>query len=249
MKFLVCISNVPDTTTKITFADGKGLNATGVQFIINPYDEIALTRALELKEALGGTVTVINVGGATTEPNIRKALAIGADDAIRVNAEPTDAYFVATQIAEVIKKDKYDVILTGRESIDYNGAQVASMLSELTDLPCVTVATKLDIAGPSAGSGEATIEREIDGGKEIVTTSLPFIASAQKGMSEPRIPNMRGIMSARTKPLTVVEATGNTKNSESVKFEMPPPKQAIKLISKDNVGELVNLLHTEAKVI
>jgi len=244
MKFLVCISNVPDTTTKISFADGKGLNAAGVQFIINPYDEIALTRALELKEALGGTVTVINVGGPATEPNIRKALAIGADDAIRVNAEPTDAYFVATQIAEVIKKDKYDVILTGRESIDYNGAQVASMLSELTDLPCVTVAAKLDITGT-----EATIEREIDGGKEIVSITLPFIASAQKGMSEPRIPNMRGIMSARTKPLTVIEPNASQKNSESVKFEMPPAKQAVKLISKDNVGELVNLLHTEAKVI
>ncbi|HEY6159840.1 MAG TPA: electron transfer flavoprotein subunit beta/FixA family protein, partial [Bacteroidia bacterium] len=163
MKFLVCISNVPDTTTKITFADGKGLNTAGVQFIINPYDEIALTRALEIKEAAGGTVTVINVGPAATEPNIRKALAIGADDAIRVNAEPTDAFFVAQQIAEVAKKNNYDVILTGRESIDYNSAQVAPMLAELLDLPCVTVATKLDISG-----AEATLEREIDGGKEVV---------------------------------------------------------------------------------
>ena len=244
MKFLVCISNVPDTTTKITFADGKGLNTAGVQFIINPYDEIALTRALEIKEAAGGTVTVINVGPATTEPNIRKALAIGADDAIRVNAEPSDAFFVAQQIAEVAKKNNYDVILTGRESIDYNSAQVATMLAELLDLPCVTVATKLDISG-----NEATIEREIDGGKEVVSTSIPFVASAQKGMAEPRIPNMRGIMSARTKPLAVVEPTGGTKNTESVKFELPPPKQAVKLVSKDNVGELVNLLHSEAKVI
>lgn len=244
MKFLVCISNVPDTTTKITFADGKGLNAAGVQFIINPYDEIALTRALELKEALGGTVTVINVGTAATEPNIRKALAIGADDGIRVNAEPLDACFVASQIAEVAKKNNYDVILTGRESIDYNSAQVASMLAELLDLPCVTVATKLDIAGT-----DVTIEREIDGGKEVVGTTLPFVASAQKGMAEPRIPNMRGIMSARTKPLQVVEATADGKNTESVKFEMPPPKQACKMISKDNVGELVNLLHSEAKAI
>jgi electron transfer flavoprotein beta subunit len=244
MKFLVCISNVPDTTTKITFADGKGLNAAGVQFIINPYDEIALTRALELKEALGGTVTVINVGTAATEPNIRKALAIGADDGIRVNAEPLDAYFVASQIAEVAKKNNYDVILTGRESIDYNSAQVASMLAELLDLPCVTVATKLDIAGT-----DVTIEREIDGGKEVVGTTLPFVASAQKGMAEPRIPNMRGIMSARTKPLQVVEATADGKHTASVKFEMPPPKQACKMISKDNVGELVNLLHSEAKAI
>lgn len=244
MKFLVCISNVPDTTTKITFTDGKSLNTAGVQFIINPYDEIALTRALELKEALGGTVTVINVGGPGTEPNIRKALAIGADEAIRVNAEPADAYFVAIQIAEAVKKNKYDVILTGRESIDYNSAQVAPMLAELLDLPCVTVATKLDISG-----NEATLEREIDGGKEVVGTTLPFVASAQKGMAEPRIPNMRGIMSARTKPLQVMEPAGNEKFTESVKFELPPPKQAVKLISKDNVGELVNLLHTEAKVI
>jgi electron transfer flavoprotein beta subunit len=244
MKFLVCMSNVPDTTTKITFTDGKGLNTNGVQFIINPYDEIALTRALELKEALGGTVTVINVGAAGTEPNIRKALAIGADDAIRVNAEPTDACFVALQIAEAAKKNQYDVILTGRESIDYNSAQVAPMLAELLDLPCVTVATRLDIAGT-----EATIEREIDGGKEVLTSPLPLVLSAQKGMSEPRIPNMRGIMSARTKPLQVIESVGTEKNSESVKFEMPPPKQAVKLISKDNVAELVNLLHSEAKAI
>ena len=199
MKFLVCISNVPDTTSKITFTDNKAFNTAGVQFIINPYDEIALTRALELKEALGGTVTVINVGGANTEPNIRKALAIGADDGIRINAEPTDAYFVATQIAEAAKKNNYDVILTGRESIDYNGAQVASMLAELLNLPCVTVTTKLDISGT-----DATLEREIDGGKEVVAVKTPFVVSAQKGMSEPRIPNMRGIMSARTKPLSVM---------------------------------------------
>ncbi|MEW6470441.1 MAG: electron transfer flavoprotein subunit beta/FixA family protein [Bacteroidota bacterium] len=244
MKFLVCISNVPDTTSRITFTDNKAFNASGVQFIINPYDEIALTRALELKEALGGTVTVINVGGATTEPNIRKALAIGADDAIRVNAEPTDAYFVATQIAEAAKKNSYDVILTGRESIDYNGAQVAPMLAELLGLPCVTVATKLDIAG-----SEATVEREIDGGKEVLSVKTPFVLSAQKGMAEPRIPNMRGIMSARTKPLQVMEPAGDARLTESVYYEQPPAKQAVKLIDPNNVEELVNLLHNEAKII
>src|ERR1051326_2525975 len=216
MKFLVCISQVPDTTTKITFTpDKKALNTQGVQFIINPFDEIALTRALELKESLGGTVTVINVGAANTEPNIRKALAIGADDAIRVNAEPTDAFFVASQLAEVAKKNNYDIILTGRESIDYNGAQVGTMLAELLNLPSVSVATRLDVSG-----AEATVEREIDGGKEVVSVKLPFVASAQKGMAEPRIPNMRGIMSARTKPLAVVEPTGGTKNTERVKFEL-----------------------------
>jgi electron transfer flavoprotein beta subunit len=243
MKFLVCISNVPDTTTKIVFAD-KGLNPAGVQFIINPYDEIALTRALELKEALGGSVTVINVGGAGTEPNIRKALAIGADDAIRVNAEPTDAFFVATQIADVAKKNGYDVILTGRESIDYNGAQVAGMIAELLSMASVSVATKIDITG-----NDATVEREIDGGKEVMTVKLPFVASAQKGMAEPRIPNMRGIMTARTKPLLVLEPVAADVFTASAGFELPPAKQACKMISPDNAAELINLLHTEAKVI
>jgi electron transfer flavoprotein beta subunit len=244
MKFLVCISNVPDTTTKIVFADNKGLNPAGVQFIINPYDEIALTRALELKEAGGGTVTVIHVGGPGSEPNIRKALAIGADDAIRINAEPLDAYFVASQIAEVVRKNNYDIVLTGRESIDYNGAQVGGMLAELLQMACVSVATKLDVSGT-----EATLEREIDGGKESVVVKLPFVATAQKGMAEPRIPNMRGIMTARTKPLQVIEPAGADSLSASAAYEMPPAKQACKMISPDNVGELVDLLHNEAKVI
>ena len=245
MKFLVCISQVPDTTTKITFTpDKKALNTQGVQFIINPYDEIALTRALEIKEAQGGTVTVINVGGANTEPNLRKALAIGADDAIRINAEPTDAYFVAFQIAEVAKKNSYDVILTGKESIDYNGGQVPMMLGELLGIPSVSVATKLDINGTAA-----TLEREIDGGKEVIETKLPFVAAAQKGMAEPRIPNMRGIMTARTKPLAVVEPAACSMLSSSVQYDLPPAKGECKMIDPNNVGELVHLLHTEAKVI
>lgn len=245
MKFLVCISQVPDTTTKITFTpDKKAFNSQGVQFIINPYDEIALTRTLELKESLGGTVTVINVGLANTEPNLRKALAIGADDAIRVNAEPTDAYFVAFQIAEVAKKNAYDVILTGKESIDYNGGQIPMMIGELLGIPSVSVATKLDINGTTA-----ILEREIDGGKEVLETSLPFVAGAQKGMSEPRIPNMRGIMTARTKPLAVVEQAACELLSSSVQYDLPAQKGECRMISPDNVGELVHLLHTEAKVI
>ncbi|MBI3501885.1 MAG: electron transfer flavoprotein subunit beta/FixA family protein [Bacteroidetes bacterium] len=245
MKFLVCISQVPDTTTRITFTpDKKAFNSAGVQFIINPYDEIALTRALEIKEAQGGTVTVINIGQANTEPNLRKALAIGADDAIRVNAEPTDAYFVAFQIAEVAKKNSYDVILTGKESIDYNGGQVPMMLGELLGIPSISVATKLDVNGTIA-----TLEREIDGGKEILESKLPFVAAAQKGMAEPRIPNMRGIMTARTKPLAVVEPAACEMLSGSGQYDLPPAKGECKMIDPNNVGELVHLLHTEAKVI
>ena len=244
MKILVCISVVPDTTTKINFTNGKELNATGVQFIINPYDEIALTRALELKETLGGSVTVINVGLSNTEANIRKALAIGADEAIRINSEPTDAFFVANQIAEIAKKNQYDIILTGKESIDYNSGQIAGMVAELLDIPSVSVATKLDILNQ-----QAILEREIDGGKEVLSTSLPFVASAQKGMAEPRIPNMRGIMTAKTKPLLVIESTVFNNLTASVAYELPPAKSPCKMIGVDQVEELVNLLHSEAKVI
>jgi electron transfer flavoprotein beta subunit len=245
MKFLVCITQVPDTTTKITFtSDKKAFNSSGVQFIINPYDEIALTRALELKEALGGTVTVINVGQPATEANIRKALAIGADDAIRINADPSDAYYVAWQIAEVAKKNGYDVILTGKESIDFNGGQIPGMIGEFMGIPSVSVATKLDING-----NLATLEREVDGGKEVIESKLPFVAGAQKGMAEPRIPNMRGIMTARTKPLTVIEPATCNLLSSSALFDLPAAKGECKMIDPGNVAELLNLLHTEAKVI
>ena len=246
MKFLVCISNVPDTTTKITFTpDNKEFNKAGVQFVINPWDEYALTRAIELKEAQGsGSVTVINVGEADTEPNIRKALAIGADDAIRVNAKPTDAFFVAEQIANVAKEGGYDVILMGRESIDYNGSQVHGMVGELLGIPTVAPAMKLDMNGNTA-----TLEREIEGGKEIVEVSTPFVASCQQPMCEPRIPNMRGIMTARTKPLKVVEPVGSGARTEVAEYALPPKKQGVKLIPAENAGELIKLLRNEAKVI
>jgi electron transfer flavoprotein beta subunit len=244
MKILVCISNVPDTTTKITFTnDNTAFNQAGVQFVLNPYDEIALSRAIELTENGNGTVTVINVGEATTEPTIRKALAIGATDAVRINAAPKDAYFVAKQIAAYAKDQAYDLILTGRESIDYNGAKVAAMLGEFLDIPSVSIIKKLDVEGNSA-----TVEREIEGGKEVITIPFPFVAGTAEGVAEWKIPNMRGIMSARTKPLTVVDAVEVSSLQEIVKFETPAPRGAVKLVDAGNPDQLVELLHSEAKV-
>ena len=244
MKILVCISNVPDTTTKITFTnDNTAFNQAGVQFVLNPYDEIALSRAIELTENGNGTVTVINVGEASTEPTIRKALAIGATDAVRINAAPKDAYFVAKQIAAYAKDQAYDLILTGRESIDYNGAKVAAMLGEFLDIPSVSIIKKLDVDGNSG-----TVEREIEGGKEVITIPFPFVAGTAEGVAEWKIPNMRGIMSARTKPLTVVEAVEVTTLQEIVKFETPAPRGAVKLVDAGNPDQLVELLHSEAKV-
>lgn len=246
MKILVCISHVPDTTSKITFTENNtAFNAAGVQFIINPYDEIALTRALELtNDGTNGSVTVINVGDATTEPTIRKALAIGANDAIRINALPKDAFFVAQQIAHIAKQNNYDLILAGRESIDYNGAQIPSMVAEILGIPSASICKKLDINGT-----EATVEREIEGGKEISTVSLPAVISSSEGMAEPRIPNMRGIMSARTKPLNVVEPTASSNLVEVKNYSTPAARSAVKLIASDQVQQLVDALHSEAKVI
>ncbi|MDB5114762.1 MAG: electron transfer flavoprotein beta subunit [Mucilaginibacter sp.] len=245
MKILVCISNVPDTTTKITFTDNNTqFNTNGVQFILNPYDEIALARAIELTDGDKGTVTVINVGEAGTEPTIRKALAIGATDAVRINAKPHDAWFVAYQIAQYIKANPFDLVLTGRESIDYNGSKVAGMLGELLDLPSVSIIKKLDVDGD-----QATVEREIEGGKEILTIPFPFVAGTAEGVAEPKIPNMRGIMSARTKPLTVVEPVAVKTNSEIISYETPAPRGQVKLVPADDAEQLIALLHTEAKII
>ena len=245
MKILVCISNVPDTTTKINFSpDNKQLVTAGIQYIINPYDEIALTRALEITEGSGGTVSVINVGEITTEPTIRKALAIGATDAIRVNAAPRDAYFVAKQIAEIASKGKYDLILTGRESIDFNGSQVAAMVGEFLDIPSVSICKSLQIDGSNV-----ILEREIEGGKEVISCPMPVVVSATEGMAEPRIPNMRGIMSARTKPLQVVEPVSVPQLSEVKQYDKPRPRGQVNIIASDDVDKLVDLLHSEAKVI
>lgn len=245
MKILVCISNVPDTTTKITFTnDNTQFNTAGVQFIVNPYDEIALSRAIELCEGGKGTVTVINVGESATDPTIRKALAIGADDAVRVDAAPRDAYFTAFQIAEYARSNDFDMILCGRESIDYNGSQVAAMIGEFLDIPSISIIKKLDYDGTTA-----TIEREIEGGKEVVSVTGKFVASCAEGTAEAKIPNMRGIMSARTKPLQVVASQAIDELSKVTKFETPAPRGTVKLIAAENAEELIGLLHTEAKVI
>ncbi len=245
MKILVCISNVPDTTTKITFTDNNTkFNTAGVQFIINPYDELALARALELTEKQGGTVTVVNVGLADSDPSIRKALAIGATDAVRINTEPIDAYFVAEQIAAYAKNENFDLILTGRESIDYNSGQVCGLLAEMLGIPSVNAINSLEIE-----NGIATMMRDIDGGREKLSAKLPLVASALQELAEARIPNMRGIMSARTKPLTIVEAAGIEKNSATIGFELPTAKGSCKMIAPENAEQLIELLHNEAKVI
>ncbi len=245
MKILVCISNVPDTTTKITFTgDNTQFNTAGVQYIVNPYDEIALSRAIELCEGGKGTVTVINVGESQTEPTIRKALAIGADEAVRINAAPRDAYFTAYQIAEYAKTADFDMILCGRESIDYNGAQVAAMIGEFLGIPSISIIKKLEYDGSTA-----TLEREIEGGKEVISVSGKFVASCSEGTAEPKIPNMRGIMSARTKPLSVAEAKEIEQLSSILHFETPPPRGTVKLVPAEETAKLVDLLHNEAKVI
>ncbi len=248
MKILVCISHVPDTTSKINFTDDDSkFDTNGVQFVINPNDEFGLTRAMWFKEKQGASVTVVNVGGAETEPTLRKALAIGADNAIRVNTEAKDGYQVAKELANVVKDGGYDLVIAGRESIDYNGGMVPGMLAEMVEANFVTNCISLDLEGTNAKA-----VREIDGGKETVSTSLPLVIGGQKGLveeSDLRIPNMRGIMMARKKPLNVIEPTGATVETSSIKFIKPVPKGAVTLVSPDNLDELVNLLHNEAKVI
>lgn len=245
MKILVCITHVPDTTSRIAFTDGDTkFDTNGIQFIIGPYDDYALARAVELKEQSGGSITVLNVGQAETEPTIRKALAIGADDAIRVNAEPTDSFFVAQQIAHVAKEGNYDLILMGRESIDFNGGMVHGMVGELLGLPSFSPVMTLDIEGDTA-----KMSREIEGGKEQLEVKLPFVAGCQEPIAEWKIPNMRGIMSARTKPLNVVDPVDDSTRTSLEKYELPPAKGEVKMIDADNVSELVDLLKNDAKVI
>ena len=246
MKILVCISKSPDTTSKIAFTDGNSkFDENGIQYIVNPYDEwYALVRGLELKEANGGSVSIITVGRATDDAVIRKALAIGADESVRIDADPTDAYFVAMQIAEYAKSNGFDLVLTGKETINYNGSQVAGMIAEGMDLPFISIASKLDINGTTA-----TMETEIVGGIQVVEAELPLVVSCAKGMAEQRIPNMRGIMAARTKPLNVVPPAEIDALTSFESYSLPDAKSECKMIHPENMDELVELLHNEAKVI
>ena len=248
MKILVCISHVPDTTSKINFTDGDSkFDTNGVQFVINPNDEFGLTRAMWFKEKQGASVDVVNVGGAETEPTLRKALAIGADSAIRVNTPATDGFQVAKELAKVVQDGDYDLVIAGRESIDYNGGMVPGMLAQLIGANFVNNCISLEMDGDSAKA-----IREIDGGKESLSTKLPLVIGGQKGLveeSDLKIPNMRGIMQARKKPLNVTEPVSAETKTEITKFEKPAPKGEVKLVDPENLDELIDLLHNEAKAI
>lgn len=246
MKLLVCVAKTPETTTKIQLtADATDIDQNGVQYIMNPYDEwYALVRALELKESAGGEVTLLNVGPAANDTVIRKGLAIGADKAVRINAEGGGSLFIARQIAEHAKSEGYDMIFFGKETIDYNGSEVGAMVAEFLDLPYVGDASHMEVNGSTA-----TVTRDIEGGVEVVEVGTPFALSAAKGMAEQRIPNMRGIMMAKRKPLAIVEPVDFPATTEVVQYEKPPEKSAVKLVDPENMDELVRLLHEEAKVI
>jgi electron transfer flavoprotein beta subunit len=247
MKILICISKTPDTTAKIAFSDNNTkFVQDGVQWIINPYDEwYSLVRAIELKEKDPSVILhLINVGGAENDPIIRKALALGGDEAIRVNTDSGDSFYIASQVAAVASQGNYDLVFTGKETIDYNGSSVGGMIAELLGVPYISLATKFELNGTTA-----TVTREIEGGDEVNEVALPIVVSCQKGMAEQRIPNMKGIMGARSKPLKVVEPTTAEHLTRIVSFELPPPKAGVKMIPADNPEELVKLLHEEAKVI
>lgn len=246
MKILVCVSKTPDTTAKIGFKDGNtAFDGAGVQFIMNPYDEwYALVRAIDLAKSTGGTVTLINVGDAESDQVIRKGLALDANDAVRIDAAPSSSFFVAKQIADYAKAQNYDVVFTGKETIDHNGSEVGAMIAELLDLPFVSYASKLDMSGNTA-----TIERDIEGGIEVVEVETPFVVSAAKGLAEQRIPNMMGIMKAKSKPLAVVAPSAVAENVAVQSFELPKQKAGVKYIDPTDMDELVRLLHEEAKVI
>ena len=245
MKILVCITHVPDTTSKISFTEGDTkFNSAGVSYIIGPYDDYALARAIELKEAGGADVHVLNVGTIETEPSLRKALAIGADEAFRIDVEPTDSYQVAEQIASFAKDKGYDLILMGRESIDFNSGSVHGMVAAMLNISFISPIMKLDVSG-----GMASVYKEIEGGKEAVDIALPLVAGCQEPIAEWKIPSMRGIMSARTKPLSVVPAKTSEAMTKVQKFEMPAQKTACKLFDPADVDGLVSTLVKVAKVI
>jgi electron transfer flavoprotein beta subunit len=245
MKILVCITHVPDTTSRIAFIDDNTrFDTNNVQFIIGPYDDYAISKAVDLKASHQATVTVLNVGMAASDPTLRRALAIGADDAIRIDAEPVDSHFVAVQIAEVIRNNTYDLILMGRESIDFNGGIVHAMVGEMVQIPAFSPVMEMKI-----GDGKVELTREIEGGKEFIETKLPLIAGCQEPIAEWKIPNMRGIMTARTKPFVVLDPVDVEIKTKSEKFSLPKDKGTVRMIDPEQMDELVELLINEAKVI
>ena len=248
MKILVCISHVPDTTSKINFIEQNSkFDSNSVQFVINPNDEFGLTRAMWFKEKQNASVDVINVGSSMSDPTLRKTLAIGADRAFRIDSDPIDGFFVAKQIAEFLNSNNYDLIIAGRESIDYNGAMVPGMIAAIKNINFITNCVKLEIS-----ENTVMAEREIDGGKELLSCKLPLIIGCQKGLveeSDLRIPNMRGIMQARQKPLTVIPSFECEIKTKSIKYYKPAPRDEVKLVSSDNLDQLIDLLHNEAKVL
>lgn len=241
MKSLVCISHVPDTTTKIQYtADGKALDKNGVTFIINPYDEFGLVRAIEFKEQSGqGSVTVLCVGNGDVEPTLRKALAIGADEAVRIDSGSAeiDGLYVAKQIAAYAAGKGFDFIFFGKESIDSNGSEVPGMVAELMGLPFISQAIHLTVEG-----GKAQLQRELDGGYERIESSIPAVVSCQKGIAEWRIPNMRGIMMAKSKQLAVVAGTAGDPAVVTERLELPPAKGGCTYIDAEDPGKLVEIL-------
>jgi electron transfer flavoprotein beta subunit len=246
MKLLVCISKTPDTTSKIRFdAEGKNFIDEGVQYIINPYDEwYSLVRAIEIKEKSGGQVDVVHVGNANSDILIRKALAIGADSAYRIDDDPLNSTSVAFQIAEFVKNNPYDIIFVGKETIDHNSSEVGGKLAAYLELPFVSYCNHLEVNG-----NVAVCSVEIEGGNEIIELNIPFVLSSAKGLAEQRIPNMKGIIDAKKKPLNVLPKTAVENNTELVRFELPPAKSGIKMIDPNHLEELVEVFKNELKII
>jgi len=248
MKLAVCINHVPDTAAKITLAaDGKSIDKNGITFVLNPYDEYAIEECLRLKEKNTGEVIAISLGGDSHKETLRKALAMGVDKAILLKDDaPRDSFAVARALADELKTISADVIFFGKQSVDSDDAAVGIMVAEMLGLPSVSVAVKLDIE-----NGLATAEREIEGGKEKVQTKLPAVFTAQKGLNEPRYPSLKGIMSAKSKPIEEKVPAPSSVKTEVLALRKPPSKNAGKIIGTDvsAVPELVRLLHEEAKVI
>lgn len=248
MNIAVCISSVPDTTSKINFTENNTkFDKNGVQLIINPYDEFGLTKAVMLKETHNANITVITVGDSTVEPVMRKALAIGADSAVRIDSVAKDSYSTANEIATYLIDNPADIIIAGKESTDYNTGAVPAMIAELMNIPCINACIGLEIENHNAN-----MIRENENGKETISAQLPVIIGGQKGLveeSELKIPNMRGIMQARTKPLTVINPISRTEIIKTKNYSKPPQKASCKLIESNNIPELINLLQNEAKVI